>query len=93
VTRTVAGVPRISTFYGIAIYMYWQDHAPPHFHALYAGSEAQVRIDDGAVMAGTLPNTARRLVAEWAVLHREELLANWQRAQGPDPLVPIEGRG
>jgi hypothetical protein len=87
----VARVPRISTFYGIAIYMYWQDHLPPHFHAIYAESEAQVRVNDGTVMAGSLPNTAARLVAEWAALHREELLANWERAQRPDPLMPIEG--
>ena len=84
-------VPRISAFYGIVIYMYWQDHAPPHFHALYSGDEAQVRIADGTVMAGALPTTAARLVTEWASLHRDELLADWARAQVPDALLPIEG--
>ncbi|EGQ63542.1 hypothetical protein GGI1_20074, partial [Acidithiobacillus sp. GGI-221] len=28
-------MPIISMFYGILIQMFWQDHAPPHFHALY----------------------------------------------------------
>ena len=84
-------MPRISAFYGIVVYMYWQDHVPPHFHALYAGDEAQIRIRDGTVMAGSLPATAARLVTEWTSLHREELLADWDRAQVPEALLSIEG--
>jgi hypothetical protein len=30
-------MPELSRFYGIVIQMYYDDHAPPHFHALYAG--------------------------------------------------------
>ena len=37
-------MPLISTFYGILIQMFWRDHAPPHFHALYAEFEAQIDI-------------------------------------------------
>jgi Domain of unknown function (DUF4160) len=33
-------LPTISTFYGILIQMFFADHAPPHFHARYAGHEA-----------------------------------------------------
>ena len=84
-------MPRISAFYGIAIYMYWQDHAPPHFHAFYSGHEAQARITDGVVLAGYLPATATRLVVAWAALHRAELRANWDLAQLPEALLPIEG--
>lgn len=84
-------MPRLSEFYGIVVYMYWKDHQPPHFHALYAGDEAQVLVADGTILAGSLPRTAAQLVAEWASLHREELAANWQRAQEPSPLLPIEG--
>jgi predicted metallo-beta-lactamase superfamily hydrolase len=29
-------MPRISAFYGIVIAMYYRDHHPPHFHAIYA---------------------------------------------------------
>lgn len=83
-------MPRLSEFYGIVVYMYWSDHLPPHFHAIYGGDEAQVRIDDGSFLAGSLPRTAARLVKEWADLHRDELLANWERAQALDSLVPIE---
>jgi hypothetical protein len=88
--RSVRGVPRLSEFYGIVVYMYWQDHQPPHFHAIYGGEEALVRIDDAAFLAGSLPRTAGRLVREWAELRRSELQDNWDRAQGPTKLVPIE---
>ena len=83
-------VPRLAEFYGIVIYMYWSDHAPPHFHAVYAGDEAQIRIDDGSELEGSLPRTAARLVREWAELRRTELLADWDRAQRPEPLEPID---
>jgi hypothetical protein len=58
---------------------------------LYSGEEAQIRISDGSIMAGTLPVTAGRLVAEWTRLHRDELVADWERAQVPEALLPIEG--
>ena len=83
-------MPRLSEFYGIVVYMYWSDHQPPHFHAIYAGEEAQVRIDDGTFLAGSLPRTAARLVRDWIDLHGEELMANWQRAQAMETLVTIE---
>jgi hypothetical protein len=84
-------VPRLSEFYGIAIYMYWNDHEPAHFHAIYSGDEALVRIDDGTILAGALPRTAARLVQEWRLLRREELAADWERARAFEPLNPIEG--
>jgi hypothetical protein len=83
-------MPRLSEFYGIAIYMYFADHHPPHFHAIYAEHEALIRIDDGAIMGGALPATAVRLIEQWTTLHRDELLANWLLAQVPAPLTAIE---
>jgi hypothetical protein len=29
-------MPTISTLFGTVIQMFWNDQAPPHFHALYA---------------------------------------------------------
>jgi hypothetical protein len=63
---------------------------PPHFHAIYGEHEAQIRIEDGSVLAGDLPRTARQLVEEWASLRRAELEANWARAQEPETLEPID---
>jgi hypothetical protein len=62
--------------------MYWNDQEPPHFHAVYSGEEALVRIDDGALVAGTLPRTAARLVEEWRAVHHAELADDWERAPG-----------
>ena len=71
--------------------MYWNEgvHARPHFHARYAGQAASFDLD-GELIAGSLPPRARALVVEWAVLHRDELQANWERARREEPLQPIE---
>lgn len=84
-------MPRLSEFYGIIIYMYWADHEPPHFHAIYAGEEAQIAIHDGAVLAGSLPRTAAKLVREWTKLRQAELLEDWRRAEARQELLPIAG--
>ncbi len=83
-------MPRLSEFYGIVVYMYFADHGPPHFHAIYAEHEALIRIDDGFVIGGRLPATAGRLVEQWRKLHRNELSENWSLAQVPAPLFAIE---
>ena len=41
-------------------------------------------------MEGSLPVTANRLVREWVEAHRDELMANWERAQRPEALQSIE---
>ena len=48
-------MPRICEFYGIAIYMYFGDHAPPHFHAIYGNYEAEVSIRSNRLVEGALP--------------------------------------
>jgi hypothetical protein len=84
-------VPRISTFYGIGIWMYWYEaeHSErPHFHARYGSAKASVSVD-GELLAGRLPPRALALAGEWAALHRDELLANWARARNLEPLASI----
>lgn len=83
-------MPEISRFYGIVIRMYYNDHAPPHFHANYAGREAVIDIQHLALITGNLPPRALGLVMEWAALHREQLMADWQHARAAEPLEPIE---
>jgi hypothetical protein len=82
-------MPRLSTFFGIVISMYYEDHLPPHFHALYAGNRAAIRIDTLEVIRGSLPRRALSLVVEWAIIHRGELAADWERARRLLPLVSI----
>lgn len=82
-------MPAISRFYGIVISMYFGDHAPPHFHVTYAEHRASMTIETLDISEGHLPRRVRLLVTEWALLHREELRANWQRARDGWPLDPI----
>ncbi|MGZ9003958.1 MAG: DUF4160 domain-containing protein [Burkholderiales bacterium] len=63
-------MPELSRFSGIIIAMYYNDHAPPHFHAKYGGDEATIRIDNGDVIEGSLSTRAKRLVEEWRLLHQ-----------------------
>ena len=71
-------MPTISRFYGILIQMYFADHAPPHFHALYAEFEALIAIHTFEVIRGELPSRAMALVLEWAQQHRAELTEDWE---------------
>lgn len=85
-------MPTISAFYGIIIQMFWEDHAPPHFHALYGEHEALVNIKTLEVMRGGLPRRALALVLEWAAEHRDELLEDWalcERKQSPRKIAPL----
>jgi len=70
--------------------MYFADHNPPHFHAIYAEHEALIRIDNGSTIRGELPTTAMRLVEQRRALDHEELAANWMSAQVPAALSTIE---
>jgi Domain of unknown function (DUF4160) len=71
-------MPTLSTFYGILIRMFFNDHAPPHFHARYGEFEATIDIDTQGVIQGELPRRALILVQEWAMIHREELFEDWR---------------
>lgn len=83
-------MPELTRFFGIIIAMYYNDHAPPHFHAKYGADQAVIRIDDGQVIEGFLSVRALRLVEEWRLLHEQDLLNDWALAQSRQPLIKIE---
>lgn len=83
-------MPKVSEFYGIQIYFYFEDHPPPHFHVFYGDSEAKITIESLDIMAGRLPSRAYALVVEWALKHRAELRRAWEQASRPGPIDPIE---
>lgn len=86
-------MPTISAFYGVLIQMFWADHAPPHFHALYAEFEALIDIRTLEVIRGKLPRRALVLVLEWAAQHRDELMEDWnlcETKQQPRKIAPLE---
>ena len=71
-------MPTICSFYGILIRMFFNDHAPPHFHARYGEFEATIDIETLSIVEGQLPRRALSLVGEWGMIHRDELLDNWR---------------
>ena len=71
-------MPSVSRFFGIIIYFYFRDHNPPHFHAMYGEFEAEILIEDLSVDVGYLPPRVLGLVTEWAFIHKNELMENWE---------------
>ena len=71
-------VEKISRFYGIIIYMFYNEHNPPHFHIEYQDFAAIIEIETG-IIRGKMPRRALKLVFEWMDLHKEELLLNWKK--------------
>ncbi|MDP2832309.1 MAG: DUF4160 domain-containing protein [Pseudomonadota bacterium] len=85
-------MPELSRFLGIVITMFWNDHAPPHFHAKYGKYEISVNILSG-VVEGVFPRRALRHVIDWYELHQAELLADWNLCSAskiPNPIEPLE---
>ena len=74
-------MPEISRFLGIVIAMYFDEHNPPHFHARYGKERAEIAIESLSVLGGRLPPRVLGLVMEWAAMHREELMADWELAR------------
>jgi hypothetical protein len=86
-------MPELSRFYGIIVRLFYGDHAPPHFHAVYQGEAIKVNINTLEIMEGDLSRRARALVLEWAALHRAELRQAWElasRNQEPSKIAPLE---
>lgn len=71
-------MPEISRFLGIVIKMFFGDHNPPHFHAIYGDYDASFSIETLEVIKGELPARVKGLVVEWATLHQKELMDNWK---------------
>ena len=83
-------MPEISRFLGIVIFIYYNDHNPPHFHAEYGKYRAIFSIEDLQMIEGKLPPRVVSLVLEWAFLHRDELIQDWKLAKAKNPLKKIK---
>jgi len=85
-------MPEISRFLGIVIGIFYSEHGVAHFHAVYGEHEISVEIES-ATIHGEFPARALSLVLEWANLHKQELIENWQLARQGQPLkrvAPLE---
>jgi hypothetical protein len=70
-------MPEICRFLDIVIYMYFNDHPPPHFHVKCNEFRAQISIETLDVIDGGLPQKQLRIVRGWAQQHKDELIKNW----------------
>lgn len=87
-------MPEISRFLGISIWMYRDDHLPPHFHAIYNefGAQkfgAQISIRNPGIIEGRLPPRVLGYVIEWASMHDDDLARCWDAAQTDLPIGKI----
>lgn len=74
-------MPEIARFYGIVIKLFFGDHPPPHFHAVYGEYMGLFNIDTLEMIEGDLPNRAKMLVLEWAALYQKELKVMWKKQE------------
>ncbi|SLM31432.1 conserved hypothetical protein [Desulfamplus magnetovallimortis] len=82
-------MPTISMFYGILVLMFYRDnrqHHLPHIHVRYQGEEAALAIEDGSILAGSIPSKQLKLVRAWLEIHKDALYVNWELAvNGEEP--------
>ena len=86
-------MPTISKFYGIFIQMFWNDHAPPHFHARYGEYQGIIDIKELKMLEGNLPRRSLGLVLDWAEIHQNELLVDWDlctKKEMPNKIEPLK---
>ena len=83
-------MPEISRFFGIIIAVFYDDHNPPHIHARYNGKKVAIEIKTLRVLEGEIQPRALGLVMEWATLHKEELMQDWELAKSNKPPKKIE---
>src|SRR2546429_6688284 len=81
-------IPTIGRFFGIIIFMNYNDHMPPHFHARYQDQEVTVEIETGVVQ-GKMSRRALRMVLDWSEKYQQELFMNWERARARRPLQSV----
>lgn len=83
-------MPVICMFRGIKVYIYYNDHMPPHFHATYGECEVFISIEELEVLEGTMPSKQLKMLMGWAAFHQDELRENWELARKNQELFTIE---
>ena len=59
--------------------MLYDEHNPPHFHAKYGDYTVSIEIKSG-IVEGKFPRRALSALLEWAGMHHDELLQDWELA-------------
>jgi hypothetical protein len=75
------------------MYLGNKEHNPPHIHALYQGHKGTFAVKTGERIDGDIPGDQEKMITAWIVLHRAELLADWDLAQNgelPYKIKPLD---
>jgi hypothetical protein len=86
-------MPEISRFFGMVILMYWDEHNPPHFHVRHGDDTAVINIKSLELMEGALSRRALNMILDWAELHQQQLLKDWDLCQQsllPNKIEPLK---
>jgi hypothetical protein len=82
-------MPTISMFFGVLIRMYFYDdkqHHAPHIHAEHQNQQAVYLIETGERISGDMPPNKEKLIQAWMLIHKEDLLIDWDLAvKGEEP--------
>ena len=85
-------MPELCRFDGIRIYMNFGDHAPPHFHAEYAGVNVEIDIGSILMTNGKLPPRQYSRIRDWAIERHQDLIEAFERAsrgEHPGKIEPL----
>ena len=74
-------MPEIARFYGIIIKLFFGDHPPPHFPAVYGEYNGLFNIETLEMMEGDLPQRARKMITDWATQYQRELMDIWEKQE------------
>ena len=80
-------MPTISMFYGIVIQMFWDVHAPTHFHTSYAEYKATVNIRELCIRGRA---TSWFLIGRNCIKQNCWLIGMFQANQHPNPIDPLK---
>lgn len=70
-------MPTFFTIDGIKIDFYYNDHLPPHFHAIYAEFEELIDINKLETIRGELPKRQHKKIMKWAKANQTLLIEIW----------------
>ncbi len=73
-------MPTICKFLGIVIKMHFagQEHNPPHVHVYVGEKSALMKIEDGSIMQGAIPQNKIKLAKSFVEAYKKELLEMWE---------------
>ena len=86
-------MPTVSMFFGIMVAIFFEDndrHHLPHIHVRYSGEKASIAIEDGRILAGSIPTKQLKMAQARIEIHKDELFADWELAASGEQPFPID---